>query len=662
MTYIRKKDELKKIFVLLIIWQEYRISLFLIFYFDDFTKSIIKVLKKAVLLLLFIGFLVILMFVLFKHLHSIDNRYSTEFKNQPTEYVAIGGECVSCHSDVIGMGEVHSQIGCATCHFGNSQSSIKEEAHKGMVLIPGNASNMEKACGTCHNEAVKNIQSSMMSTNNGIVAVDKYIFGEVASPDGFEEMTELGHSVADEHLRNLCSHCHLGYEKEHTGAVDELSRGGGCTACHLNYSAKGKEAHLAYLNDRTILPTIHPSLDLAISNDHCFGCHSRSGRISTNYEGYHETLLNKNDMANVDGYRTLQDDRVFKFVSEDVHHTKGLLCIDCHTYADVMGDGKQYAHEEDAVKISCDDCHGQNLNTIGVEKLDPINKRIYKSRKYTHTQMLATSNEQVPLLNTYINELGKAKLISKKDGTEHLLTIMSSSCAREFGHQDLTCSSCHTAWAPQCIGCHVDYDSKAKGYDLLTREYKQGSWIEYAGEFLVGPPTLAISEKNGEREVQSAIPGMIFTLDQSGYDGKSASDTTFHRLFAPASPHTTSAVGRDCKSCHNNPVALGYGRGKLEFVTTGTQPHWKFEPEYANLPQDGLAADAWVGFLKESGPKSSTRLTFRAFSVLEQQKILTVGACLTCHDQGSELMQQSIHQDFEKLLSRLTDKCRTPQY
>ena len=619
-------------------------------------------LKKAILLLLIIGALVLIILSVFKYLNALNDESTVLNVVQNEVFFAEGGECITCHQQVTGMGEVHAAIGCATCHFGNSASTNIEEAHKGMVTIPGNASNMEKACGTCHAEAVKNTKASMMTTNNGIVSVNKYIFGELDTPDGFEAMTEIGHSAADEHLRNLCSRCHLGYEKEHTGPVGELTRGGGCNACHLNYSTEGKLSHLSYSKDKRNLPQIHPSLDLNISNDHCFGCHSRSGRISTNYEGYHETLLNKDDMVGVQGYRTLQDDRVFKYITEDVHHTKGLLCIDCHTYADVMGDGKQYAHEEDAVKISCEDCHGENKSTIGLESLDATNKRIYNARGYSHPQMLATSKENVPLLNTFIDKNGKATLISKKDGMEHVLTTLSSSCAREFGHKDLACASCHTAWAPQCIGCHVDFDKEAEGYDLLTRKYKQGSWIEYAGEFLVGPPTLAISEKEGHREIQTAIPGMIFTLDQSGFEGKNASDTAFHRLFAPASPHTTAAVGRDCKSCHNNPVALGYGRGKLEFITNEGNPHWTFEAEYANLPQDGLPSDAWYGFLKEAAPKSSTRLTFRAFSVKEQQKVLTVAACLTCHDQSSELMQQSIHKDFKQLLSRITEECRVPVF
>ena len=36
---------------------------------------------------------------------------------------------------------------------------------------------------------------------------------------------------------------------------------------------------------------MHPSVSLTVSDNHCFGCHSRSGRISTNYQGWHETTI-----------------------------------------------------------------------------------------------------------------------------------------------------------------------------------------------------------------------------------------------------------------------------------------------------------------------------------------------------------------------------------
>ncbi|GAH08238.1 unnamed protein product, partial [marine sediment metagenome] len=56
-----------------------------------------------------------------------------------------------------------------------------------------------------------------------------------------------------------------------------------------------------------------------------FGCHSRSSRISTNYQGWHETLLDEADVFNKEGYKVFEDKRVYSFQGEDVHHAKGLL-------------------------------------------------------------------------------------------------------------------------------------------------------------------------------------------------------------------------------------------------------------------------------------------------------------------------------------------------
>ncbi len=51
--------------------------------------------------------------------------------------------CLSCHSDMTGFSQYHEpkNIGCASCHLGNIHSKDKNEAHKGMVLIPGNLQN-----------------------------------------------------------------------------------------------------------------------------------------------------------------------------------------------------------------------------------------------------------------------------------------------------------------------------------------------------------------------------------------------------------------------------------------------------------------------------------------------------------------------------------------
>ena len=93
--------------------------------------------------------------------------------------------CLQCHQNTKGYSAYHNPelIGCASCHLGNTTSMDKEESHKGMVLIPGNLSDASKTCGKCHPNELNKIENSLMTTNSGIVAIDKYIFGEADSPN-----------------------------------------------------------------------------------------------------------------------------------------------------------------------------------------------------------------------------------------------------------------------------------------------------------------------------------------------------------------------------------------------------------------------------------------------------------------------------------------------
>ena len=571
--------------------------------------------------------------------------------------------CINCHGEMTGLSPLHSQLECITCHKGDNHFVDKDSAHIGMIKIPGNLVDAPITCGICHAEALNNINKSLMTTNSGLIAIDKYVFGEFDSPNIETHIKDIHHSPVDEHLRALCARCHLGADKTEYGPIDELSRGGGCNACHLNYTEAAKSQLATYLNDDK-LPSMHPSLDLQISDDHCFGCHSRSGRISANYQGFHETLLKASEVNNWDNYRELQDERVFKYIQQDIHHERGLACIDCHGYEDVMGDGKTYLHEEEAVKISCEDCHTPTFrNTASLADLSYAQQRIFKIRNFKHAEqpILITKKDGVAIINGYVDEEGDGHLAAKLTQQVFDLISPSESCSRNFGHQDLTCTSCHTSWAPQCIGCHVSYEDEAKGYDLLDKKDMQGSWVEYAGSFLSGPPTLGVRDNSDGKQVEPAIPGMIMTIDKSSFAAHAMpEDTSFYRLFAPASPHTIGAEGRTCTSCHNNPLALGYGRGELVFDKTTLE--WQFKAEYETLVYDGLPADAWTGFMQAPAEKSSTRLNFRPFSIMEQQKILTVGACLTCHSNNSEVMKSSLLTDFSSYLKTISEKCLAPNF
>jgi hypothetical protein len=78
--------------------------------------------------------------------------------------------------------------------------------------------------------------------------------------------------------------------------------------------------------------------------------------------------------------------------------------------------------------------------------------------------------------------------------------------------------------------------------------------------------------------------------------------------------------------------------------------------------EDGLPADAWIPFLGERNDKVSTRLNFTPFTIAEQQRILTVGACLTCHKQDSKIMISSLSMDFDLLKSQMTEACKEPSF
>lgn len=576
--------------------------------------------------------------------------------------------CIVCHQ-MGGLSSSHDpiKIGCYNCHLGNAFTLNKEIAHLGMILIPGNLSDAKQTCGTaqCHPDIVPRIDNNIMRTMSGIVSVNRFVFDESTSPSVLSHVKDLGFSNADSHLRNLCASCHLGNEKTELGKINELSRGGGCNACHLNYSDEAKVHLNDYLksSDKTkYFPKVHPDLNLQISNDHCFGCHSRSGRIAANYEGWFETLKSSNEVINKNDFRILMDGRVFQKIKSDIHHEKGMECIDCHLAQEVMGDGNLHLHKEDQVKIQCIDCHSEkSSNTVTYAELDYESKKIVDLRNAIRnkTSFITTEKSKLPLTNAYITISNQKYLITKTNKDSLRLKPPAFVCTEGKAHQRLSCNSCHTEWVSYCVGCHTEYQPNEEGFDLLANKEIKGSWIEHASNFYVDYPALGIrkDKTTGKETIETFIPGMIISIDRmKNQKGKKI----FKRLFAPTFSHTTNKKGRSCKSCHNSTLVLGYGKGKLIYEVKNNYGEWNFKPDFSYLPQDNLPQDTWIGFLQTRNETSTTRTNTRPFTIDEQKRILLVGACLICHDENSEVMKESLD-DFEKLLKRIHKKCVLPK-
>ncbi|MFK5879336.1 MAG: hypothetical protein QM478_07550 [Flavobacteriaceae bacterium] len=624
--------------------------------------------KKTNIYFLLVAVIPLILFLLFK------TSFKTELTDSEIEYVSINNigqeSCLQCHENTKGYSKYHNPeiIGCISCHLGNPNTELKEESHRGMVLIPGNLSDAKYTCGKCHEDELHKIEHSLMTTNSGLIAVDKYFFGEADSLDSLYHIKNIMDSPSDKHIRDLCANCHLGTEKTAFGEINQLSRGGGCNACHLNYTENSKNDLENYLTSgKTNLPTFHPSTDVFMSNTHCFGCHSRSSRISTNYEGWQETLLDSSDVIGKDGFKVFEDERVYTYKGEDIHHTKGMLCIDCHSSHEVMGDGISYSHEEQAVKLQCADCHFKDKpNTITYGDLDNESLLVFLHREYSHTDkpILVVEKDGHPLVNTFVDSLGNAFLIGKKDGTLFELKPQSDVCSRDNAHKNVACSTCHSSWTNRCIGCHNEFDkNETNAFDLLDKKYVKGQWKEYVAEFSSSLPAMGIRENDEGKHIEPAIPGMVMTIDRGSYTGVE-DDHLFHRLYAPNSPHTTTKEVRDCKSCHNNSATLGYGNGELVYTIDNGIGTWIFTPEYELNPNDNLPEDAWIPFMKEVDKDivNSTRADFRPFTVKEQRQLLLVGACLQCHTEDSKIMKESLVDGIAPLLKKLNEQCILPTW
>ena len=442
--------------------------------------------------------------------------------------------CLNCHATKqrgFIAGHAFAAEACVICHAGDAAATLEDAAHAGLIAFPGELANAQQVCGSCHADRVYSVTAGLMHLGRGMVQVTRQALDEPIGPDHELNLQSLGHGVADSMLRKQCASCHIGRTKtEHRHNV-MWDRGGGCLACHVN----------DYPEDA------HPALTASVSDARCFGCHSRSGRISLSYTG----LAEANSAA-----LKLPDGRPVERMPADVHYQAGMSCIDCHTGDGLMGAAGDALHQRQAVDITCADCHAVAGPNSTTQKNDtPLSHvEVRDDGSLLHTKITGTAL-RIPAVGSAFHEQDK-------------------------DHDRLMCSTCHSQWAPQCFGCHMEYDVDGEQWDHLDRKLTPGRWSDRSWDMR---NTLAALGVNTDDQIELFVPGMIMTVAHPDYE-----EDKFVRMFAPLSPHTTGK-SRSCESCHRSSEALGLGQGKL----TSESGEMHFEPANA-LRQDGLPADAWT--------------------------------------------------------------------
>lgn len=538
-------------------------------------------------------------------------------------------KCLVCHSEIenatLNMG---FDLDCTFCHGGDPNSAIKEIAHVLPTLPiimdktvapldydlpyqqwinPSNLRVVENTCGACHPFKAEKVLKSMMATaaghyagglyQNGVQKTKTPIYGTFAvedidgvvplekgavaslldlieydpSGDPFNNATHFAAVPAQ-----ACARCHLWSRgKGYRGASDAEGtyRADGCVACHMPYDNDGlsRSADMTIDHTETGHPRIH-QVTKQIETAQCVHCHHRGARIGLNFTGRAQMpprLPNAPDIAGTtnEKFNSNYHYSVNAVNPKDIHFTRGLDCIDCHTGNGIMGDGNIYGHMDQATKIECRMCHGMpgELPTM-------------------------IDHDGLPLTNTFM-ENGEAKLVEKVDGIVHTIPMVkdivdptsprynaNAACAMNGNHLKdvggLECYACHSAWTPNCFGCHFERDERFTGQNLVTRNIEIGrvktnnKVFETFRPFFIGP--------NSEGRVAPYLVACQPIADVTAPDGTKILDFQMPRTakgvsglgMNPVQPHTVQGVGnvRTCAECHRSPASLGMGTGNYSLA------------------------------------------------------------------------------------------------
>ena len=475
-----------------------------------------------------------------------------------------------------------------------------------------------------------------MTTNAGIVASTLYQWDERATPnDSAISIDRLpDSSLSTGHLRKLCAGCHIN-KREDDLPGEFGTRGGGCNDCHLVKAADADE---------------HPQFTVRMEISVCEKCHNRSDRTALSYQGKFES----------EGYGTpyeqgstssmeLSGGRFYYHIPADIHFKAGMVCIDCHLAEEAMGDGKLYSHLEEQVKIDCADCH--QLKTARPDSASLVWKilQVNKNLRLPRDSSFAHTSDGYFYANVFLQQ-GRAVLIRKLDGK--ILDIPQMDTKYECtmpGHDRLSCQSCHSAYTPQCYGCHDLYDPTRKQLDKVNYQETDGRWSEGRSYLRFEKPALGIDARN---RVMPFAPGCQVYMTELN-DTLGVRSRKKWLTMAPFDPHSTRTAVPACIDCHSDPKRMGLGNGTLLLRKGKLSVIPIYDTKKAGLGDEDLE--------KMVGPDGKitqrmSRLQARPFNDEEIKNIYRVSYCLTCHEQADD----PIYRDFKSSVIKFKSKASLP--
>ena len=407
--------------------------------------------------------------------------------------------CKTCHIGIEEISNSHpsNTFGCAVCHGGNPLSLDETTAHAQMYggSHPGSLNVASLSCGgtgangeSCHSgnqEPAKNevdlVKTSIMSTKAGELSVVRMMFGldKTKNVPGLTmgQVAYLypnplqGRPNENAFKQDCLSQCHQsggnlpapltsnnsnqGTSQSHENGVSNGKiQGNGCEACHVLTNP----THTYIGDDTTIKVTntgrgmVH-RLTTQIPYTQCNQCHNQG-----NHDALKMEFTVRPDMAKVErdwkaGYTTWTDRLSDYYLPGEIFARceVSLDCIDCHTRQDVMGDGKFYTSQYDAVHIQCLDCHGTTEKLPQTKKIENPNDLAFEEQ-ITNPQfpalqigdviLMTAKGEELPFLRHKGDDWIQSSRITGK--TFKIPLVVGSECKQVPEEQGAdSCHKCH---------------------------------------------------------------------------------------------------------------------------------------------------------------------------------------------------------------------------
>ncbi len=522
--------------------------------------------------------------------------------------------CLTCHSGIEAM---HPEAGlsCVDCHGGDGSSRNKLQAH---VQPQGDPPRDERVsdltgdlafrrfvnpmdlrvaagtCGSCHARLVEHLELSLHGTTAGHLSDGFYEVGlqesresrysvfpvnsfqtDEGEVESLVQLPPFRHHLPDQsfgkHFSDLgrkeCMQCHLyseGRAVEGRVGFDGDYRGQGCAACHVSYATDG----LSDSADRSARRSEpgHPArhqLQAVPPTQTCTTCHYGDASIGMHFRGLSQLPPGAPGGPDIPGTTDTLLNRTYylddsEVCPPDVHHERGMHCVDCHTIADVMGDGALHGKMEQQVEISCEACHGdlEATSSLRSERGTPLEQLHKEGERVFLTSKVTGRIHEVPQVKDVVTP-GSPRY------NERAARAMTAT------HGDLECYVCHAGWNVNFLGFHFDRNESLSQLDLLsgkrtpgrvtTQEKVFATWKSfYAGlnesgrlaPYMTGFSTMgSVTDRTGERFLDQVMP-----VTSRGLSGMSM---VHHQT------HSVRPEARDCVECHRSPQT--YGLGSVNF-------------------------------------------------------------------------------------------------